>query len=292
MSVLDKDSQPYEGVALERHIQRALAVNSPRGPLFDLTYPLLKRLFNVQLLRTDRIPAEPCLFIGNHSLFASDGYILAPVMWKEQQRFLRGLGDKALWNPVTEPLLLSQGAAVGHPDVCSALMENGCDLMVFPGGAHEATKTQAQRYQLQWKERYGFLRMAAAHNYPIVPMAIVGPDEFYDHAVEGRDLPDTPLGELLKTLGILTDSTRRDLIPPIPLGALGSPLPKPQNCYVEFGEPVRPKGRAGKPPAHAMPTPIRARRSKACWRNCWHCAMRTAISRAVPGASSRAKPRL
>ncbi len=248
MAFLDKDSIPLEDQALDDHIRRALTVQAPRGPGFELVYPLLKWLFKPQLLATENIPDEPALFIGNHSLFATDGAVLAPVMWHEQRRFLRGLGDRFLWNPLSEDFLLSQGAALGHPKVCSALMENGADLMVFPGGAYEATKTQAQRYTLQWRERYGFIRMAAQHNYPIVPMAIVGPDEFYDHAIEGRDLPDTPFWQFLERLGLVGESTRRDVLPPLPLGALGSPLPKPQTCYIQFGEPVRPTGSRGRAP--------------------------------------------
>ena len=216
--------------------------------MFGMAYPLLRRLFKTQLLGLENLPDEPCLFIGNHSLFALDGMVLAPTMWFEEGRFLRGLGDRFLWHGFSEEFLLSQGAVIGHPQVCSALMEQGADLMVFPGGAHEATKTQAQRYTLQWRERYGFIRLAAQHNYPIVPMAIVGPDEFYDHAIEGRDLPDTPVGQLLQRLGLLTEQTRRDILPPLPLGALASPLPKPQRCYIQFGEPVRPVGSRGRPP--------------------------------------------
>ncbi len=251
MAAFDKNSDPFDDAALAAHITRALQVERPTGPLFQLLYPLLKRLFKPQLIAVENIPKEPCLFIGNHSLFASDGYLLAPLMWIEQGRFLRGLGDKALWTPLTESLLLSQGAAIGHPEVCSALMQKGCDLMVFPGGAYESTKTMEQRYQLQWQERYGFVRMAAAHNYPIVPMAIVGPDEFYNHLMEGRDLPDSAAGRLLERLGIIDKNTRRDIIPPLPVGALGTALPKPQRCFVQFGEPVRVKGRGKNPPVPA-----------------------------------------
>ena len=248
MALLDRDSIPLDDAALERHISRALAVEKPSGPLFDLAYPLLKWLFKPQLLDQQNIPDEPALFIGNHSLFATDGAILAPVMWHVKHRFLRGLGDRFLWNPLSENFLLQQGAALGHPKVCAALMEQGADLMVFPGGAYEATKTQAERYTLQWRERYGFIRMAARHDYPIVPMAIVGPDEFYDHAIEGRELPDTSLWHWLERLGVVDDRTRRDVLPPLPLGALGSPLPKPHYCYIKFGKPVRPGGSQGRPP--------------------------------------------
>lgn len=248
MALLDKDSSPLDDAALDRHISRALTVEEPRGPMFDLAYPLLKWVFRPQLLQAQNIPDEPALFIGNHSLFATDGAILGPVMWREQRRFLRGLGDRFLWNSLSEDFLLSQGAVLGHPKVCSALMEHGADLMVFPGGAYESTKTQDQRYTLQWRERYGFLRMAAQHDYPIVPMAIVGPDEFYDHAIEGRDIPDTAIWRWLERRGVVDERTRRDMLPPLALGALGSPLPKPHCCYIQFGEPVRPRGSRGRPP--------------------------------------------
>ncbi|MEP5766018.1 MAG: lysophospholipid acyltransferase family protein [Halieaceae bacterium] len=248
MGIFDQNNEPFSDSELSRHIERALAVDGPRGPMFELSYPILRRLFKPQLLATANIPQEPCLFIGNHSLFAMDGMVLGPVLFHEQGRFLRGLGDKFLWHSFTEEYLLGQGAAIGHPQVCSALMEHGADLMVFPGGAHEATKTQEQRYTLQWRERYGFIRLAAKHNYPIVPMAIMGPDEFFDHAIEGRDLPDTALGQLLARMGLISDDTRRDMLPPLPLGALGLPLPKPQRCYIQFGEPVRPVQSRGRPP--------------------------------------------
>ena len=238
MGLLDQDNQPYEGEALQAHIERVLQVNRPTGPFFYLSYPLIRRFWRPQLLGVENIPDEPCLFIGNHSLFAIDGAILLPVLYHEQGRFLRPLGDKALWNPVTEDFLLAQGATIGHPAVCSALMEAGQDIMVFPGGAHEATKTQDERYTLQWKHRYGFVKLAAQHGYTIMPWAHVGPDEFYEHLVEGRDLPNTWLGQLLKRAGVLTDQTRTDLLPPVPLGALGTPIPKPQRCFIEFGKPI------------------------------------------------------
>ena len=44
--------------------------------------------------------------------------------------------------------------------------------------------------------------------------------------------------ELLKRAGLLSDSTRGDMIPPIPIGALGSLFPKPQACYLGFGQPI------------------------------------------------------
>jgi 1-acyl-sn-glycerol-3-phosphate acyltransferase len=187
----------------------------------------------------ENLPDKPCLFVGNHSLFALDGMVLVPVMQKEFGRFLRPLGDRFLFAlPAVEKQLMKRGSVVGHPDVCGALMENGSDLLVFPGGAHEAVKPKSDMYTLQWKERYGFVKLAAKYGYTIMPFAMVGPDEFFDHYMEGSELPASPLGQLLQRLGVLKEDTRPDLLPPIPKGLLGSWLPKPQRCYIGLGRPV------------------------------------------------------
>ena len=236
MSILDKNDQPFDAEGMERHIARALAVKAPTGLVETLYYQAIRRLFDPQLVAAGNIPARPCLFVGNHSLFALDGMVLTPVMLHRQGRFLRPLGDRFLWHSFTETRLLTQGAVIGDPAVCSALMEHGCDLLTFPGGAHEATKTASRQYTLQWKERYGFVRLAAQHGYTIMPFAMVGPDEFYGHLIEGEDLPDTAVGKLLQRIGVLGEHTRPDMLPPIPIGALGSLFPKPQRCYIQFGQ--------------------------------------------------------
>jgi 1-acyl-sn-glycerol-3-phosphate acyltransferase len=246
MSIFDQGDRPFDNEGLAQHIEEALTIDKPSAPFQELSYSLLKRFYKPRLVNADNIPDEPCLFIGNHSLFALDGMILAPVMYFELDRFLRPLGDRFLWNSTTESLLLQLGALVGDPQVCSAMMEAGKDLLVFPGGAHEATKTAAEKYTLQWKQRHGFVRLAAQHGYTIMPFAMVGPDEFYSHLLEGEDIPDTAVGQLLTRFGLLNENTRADMLPPIPRGALGTPFPRPQRCYIQFGEPVRLKQYAGK----------------------------------------------
>ena len=54
-----------------------------------------------------------------------------------------------------------------------------------------------------------------------------------------EDLPDTALGKLLARFGLITEDTRPDLLPPLPVGALGTLFPKPQRCFFQFGEPIR-----------------------------------------------------
>ncbi len=240
MSLLDKDNEPLgDNKALQDHIARALAVKAPAGLDVDVVYQMVKRLFVPMVLGAENIPKKPCLFVGNHSLFALDGAILTPLFLKELNRFPRAMGDKFLFsNRRIADFLLRNGLVMGHPDVCSALMKDQQDLLVFPGGAHEAVKPVSQLYALQWKERFGFVKMAARHGYTIMPFGLVGPDEFYGHFMEGQEIPDSVFGRLLTRFGLLHEDIRFDILPPIPVGSLGTLFPKPQRCYLGFGQAV------------------------------------------------------
>jgi 1-acyl-sn-glycerol-3-phosphate acyltransferase len=240
MSLLDKDNQPLaDKEALEWHIERALSVHAPKGLDVDLNYRIIKRYFNPLVIGAENIPDEPCLFVGNHSLFALDGIVAAPIFLKELNRFPRPLGDRILFsNQRIADQLLKSGAVLAHPDVCAALMKDGQDVLVFPGGAGESVKPVSELYELHWKERLGFVKLAAQHGYTVMPFGMVGPDEFYGHLTEGRDLLESPLGHLLTRLGILNEGTRTDFLPPLPIGSLGTAFPKPQRCYLGFSDPI------------------------------------------------------
>ena len=240
MSLFEADSDALgDREALQQHIERALAVSAPRGLPLETTYRVVKSLFDPLIVGAENIPSQPCLFVGNHSLFALDGIVITPLFLKELKRFPRGMGDKFLFgNPRIAEFLLSNGLVMGNPEVCTALMQDKQDVLVFPGGAYEAVKPAAKLYELQWKERYGFVRLAAMHGYTIMPFGLVGPDEFYGHLMEGQDLPDSALGKLLTRLGLLDANIRSDILPPIPIGSLGTPFPKPQRCFLGFGKPV------------------------------------------------------
>ena len=239
MAITDKDNQPFDEHGLDEHIATALEVGPPEGIQMNVMYSIVKRVFKPIVVGADNIPDRPCLFVGNHSLFALDGMVLGPVMQKDLGRFLRPMGDKFLFSvDSVGKFLVEQGAVIGHPAVCSALMKNGSDLLVFPGGAHESVKAASEMYALQWRERYGFIKLAAMHGYTIMPFGMVGPDEFYGHLLEGQELPDSMLGSLLKRAGLLTEDTRQDMLPPIPTGLFGSLIPKPQSCYIGFGQPI------------------------------------------------------
>ena len=265
MPLFAKNNTPLsDPQALERHIKQALAVRIPHGLDIEIAYQIVKRIFNPMVTGAQNIPKEPCLFVGNHSLFALDGAIIRPIFLKELQRFPRAMGDKFLFSiERVANILVKQGIVMGHPDVCGALMDARQDLLLFPGGAYESVKPKSKLYELQWKERYGFVKLAAAHGYTIMPFGLVGPDEFYGHLMEGQDLPDTALGKLLTHLGVLNNNTRSDMIPPIPIGSLGTALPKPQRCYLGFGKPINLSRHKGKTLSKKTVQAVRAQAAQA-----------------------------
>jgi 1-acyl-sn-glycerol-3-phosphate acyltransferase len=104
-------------------------------------------------------------------------------------------------------------------------------ILVFPGGAREVNKRRGQQYQLLWRERVGFARLAVERGYPIVPSAAVGVDDMLDVVVD----QNTPIyGQLAglyeKVMGFPT--------PPVVRGVGLTPIPRPARLYFWFGEPI------------------------------------------------------
>jgi 1-acyl-sn-glycerol-3-phosphate acyltransferase len=239
MSAVEK-SRKFSDEEMDLIIQKCRAVDSVGELGSEQVYRLVKRYFSPTVVGLENLPDEPTLFVGNHSLLGLDGWILMPTLYYEAGRFVRAMGDNAwlAFGAVGETLIRN-GMILGHPKACAAMMEDGHDLLVFPGGAAESNKSAEDKYSLQWRERYGFIRLAAEHGYNITPFGLVGPDDFYDHRIEGNELMDTPLGKLLTWLGVVEkEGMREDLFPPVPSGLFASLLPKPQHCYLAFGEPV------------------------------------------------------
>lgn len=202
-------------------------------------YRVIKAIFKPKVLSPENMPDGPVMFVSNHSTLAMDGLVLGPLIHQEFRRFPRGMGDDFLFaNPQLAKLFTRLGGVLGHEKVCSALMENGKDMLVFPGGAHEANKPVRNRYTLQWKERTGFIRLAAQHGYTIVPLGMVGPDEWFDRYVEPEDFYNTAFGKMLIKFGVPKEMTHPDITPPLIKGLLGTPLPKPVRCYLGIGKPL------------------------------------------------------
>jgi 1-acyl-sn-glycerol-3-phosphate acyltransferase len=188
----------------------------------------------------NRVPKTgPVLLVGNHTLW---GVLDVPFLLVElADRYgiaMRSLGDHQHFQvPVWRDLLGKFGVVDGNPDAAGRLLDSGAHVMVFPGGAWEVFKRKGQAYQLLWRKREGFARLALAHGATIVPIAAVGADDTYRIVVDPDEILATRPGRVLTRLG-----WRADLVPPIVRGVGPTLFPRPERLYFRAGEPIAPEG--------------------------------------------------
>jgi 1-acyl-sn-glycerol-3-phosphate acyltransferase len=193
----------------------------------------LSRIMQPKLYGVEHLPADGSLLVGNHTIY---GLLDLPFMmtevWKQRRLAIRALGEHAHYAvPLWRDLLTMGGMVRGTRDNVRALMREHQTILVFPGRAREVNKRRGQQYELQWRERIGFARLAIEHGYPIIPFAAVGGDEMLDVIIDR----DTPIyGEFSrlyhKVMGFPT--------PPIARGVGLTPIPRPERLYFWFHEPI------------------------------------------------------
>lgn len=140
------------------------------------------------------------LFVGNHAILGIDVPLLLYCLYDGYDIWPRPLGEHAWFSvPIIGELMYSIGAVDGTRRNCDLLMEQGCCLLVYPGGAREAWKrTTDKPYEILWGENHvGFVRMAVRHGYTIVPVATVGTEDVV------RPVMDVPIREVLTAGGML-----------------------------------------------------------------------------------------
>ena len=224
----------------------------------DRLYTAISLFANPTVVGQENIPEGPVLYIGNHSTMALDVMVAMPALVRATGRLVRGMSDEIMYrNPGMRRRIVESGAVMGHAKIGDALFEAGKDILLFPGAAYEANKNLERPYTLQWKQRTGFVRMAAKHGVPIVPVGIVGPDEWFGRYMDRDEVANSWLGKLLRRAGASEEFMQSDQLPPIPRGIFGSLLPRPQRAYVAIGEPVSTASYSGKPISKASQWKIR-----------------------------------
>lgn len=199
-------------------------------PVVDLSRPYVDGLQD--LPRDGRF-----LLVGNHTTFGMAEIVMIPYFVHRQLGTrVRGLADRGFGDVrgLAADVLTAAGAVVGAPENGAELMLNDETVLVFPGGGREMPKFKGEKYQLRWEGRSGFARLAIAHDYPIVPVGLVGGDDVYHGLVER----DSALGRVSRFLGARLSGRPDMAIPPI--RGLGPTLiPDPQRMYLRFGTPIQ-----------------------------------------------------
>ncbi|WP_433326646.1 lysophospholipid acyltransferase family protein [Spirillospora sp. CA-294931] len=188
----------------------------------------------------DNLPDHgPALLVGNHTVY---GVVDAPLIFFEIYRrrgvWVRSLADRVHWQiPGWRKIMDWGGSADGTPDACRAMLDSGAMVVVFPGGAREASRDRDQAYRLQWEGRLGFARLAVEAGCPIVPFGTVGVEEMFTTLVDARS-PLLAPGRALGRLVLGERGRRDDAMLPISRGIGLTPIPRAQRLYYGFGRPI------------------------------------------------------
>lgn len=204
---------------------------------------LYRHYFRVSVDGAGRLPRGRVLLAANHAgQLPFDAAMLAMALLLDARppRLLRGMGEYWMARlPFISALAGRLGNMVGTPENCTALLEDGECVAVFPEGVRGLNKPYRRRYQLQ-RFGAGFVRLALETRTPIVPVGIVGSEEQqpglanWEQAARRLGLPAFPI-----TLGFPW------------LGPLGL-LPLPVKYWIGFGEAINFGATAGDLPERAV----------------------------------------
>lgn len=176
------------------------------------------------------------LLVGNHTSSGFPEIVLIPYFVHRHLGVrVRGLATRSVrdMKGLARDLVEAAGAVPGQPDIGAELMRNGETMLVFPGGGRDMLKFKGEEYKLQWEGRIGFARLAIAHEYPIVPVGLVGGDDVYLSLVERNGVwerTSRSLGERMHGVSGVGIPLARGLGPTL--------MPRPQRMYVRFGQPI------------------------------------------------------
>jgi 1-acyl-sn-glycerol-3-phosphate acyltransferase len=192
-------------------------------------------------------PERPTLLVGNHSRFGGlEMQLFFKTVYVERGVFPRGLSDRLHYKiPGWRDALTASGAVLGSREMCSAMMEAGETLLVYPGGGREVTKGRGTNYKLLWEGRTGFVRMAIKHGYSITPFCSVGPDDAFDVLFDTDSFVREYFGQWLRERGLDKPLLSGGVIPPIPRGIGLSVLPRPEKFYFKIGKPIETRQHSG-----------------------------------------------
>lgn len=175
------------------------------------------------------------LLVGNHTQVSVEALLIPFHVRRAIGQRVRPLTDRQfgrMRGPARD-LLAAAGALVGAPEPVRELMRRNEPILVFPGGGREIPKFKGEEYTLRWQGRAGFARLAVEHDYPIVPVGLVGGDDVY------RSL--SRRGGSWERFSVALSSRFSgppEMAIPLQHGIGPTLIPRPQRMYLRFGAPI------------------------------------------------------
>lgn len=191
----------------------------PRRAINDLKviWPFYKYYFDVHLKGKENVEDKPYMVISNHTgQIPIDGLLICTAFAADldHPRVLRPLVERFLTSlPFLGRWSSESGAVLGDRTNCMNLLRRGESILVFPEGVRGIAKDSVDHYKLQ-RFTKGFLRMALSAKVEILPVAVVGAEEFFPYVFHLKKV-----AKFLK-------------IPAFPLSLNVFPLPSPVDIYI------------------------------------------------------------
>lgn len=131
-------------------------------------------------------PQKPAMYVGNHTIYGVlDSPILIDYLFNEHKIAVVSMADHIhFYIPGWKEVVKRVGGVDGIQEYAKEAMRQGYSILVFPGGGREVIKRKGEAYQLIWKQRFGFLKLAKEFNYEIAPFVALGGDEVFDLALD------------------------------------------------------------------------------------------------------------
>ncbi|MGF2879284.1 1-acyl-sn-glycerol-3-phosphate acyltransferase [Acinetobacter johnsonii] len=190
---------------------------------------LSKVYFTPTFMGAERLDAsQPAMYVGNHSMYGVlDSPMLIDYLYNEHQVAVVSIADHShFYLPLWRSVVKKFGAVDGVPSYVREAMQQGYSILVFPGGGREVLKREGEQYQLIWKQRYGFLRLAQEFGYDIVPFAALGGDEVFDIGFDANKVVQHQYFQKLLQVPQLSRLLRKgEVIPSLPKHFIPKRLP-------------------------------------------------------------------
>ncbi|ATO20210.1 glycerol acyltransferase [Acinetobacter sp. LoGeW2-3] len=190
---------------------------------------LSKLYFTPTFLGAEHIDASrPAMYVGNHSIYGVfDSPMIIDYLYNEHKVAVVSIADHShFYIPLWREIFKKFGAIDGVQEYVRKVMRQGYSILVFPGGGREVLKREGEQYQLIWKQRYGFLKLAQEFDYDIIPFAALGGDEIFEIGFDARQVVENKYFQKLLKVPTLNKLLRKgDVIPSLPKNLFPKRLP-------------------------------------------------------------------
>ncbi len=190
--------------------------------------PLYRDYFKTRVFGAENVEDKPYIIVANHTgQLPFDGMIVTCAFLLDilPPRVLRAMMERFVTTiPFFSSFVTQNGGVLGDRTNCNELLKRGESVLVFPEGVRGISKNTNNFYQVQDFTK-GFYRLALKNNVQILPVGVVGAEEFYPLTYHPK--------ALAKVLGLPS----LPLTPGLVAGPLGMlPLPSPVDLHI--GKPI------------------------------------------------------